>query len=49
MGTFWIRNWSQLSKEEKNLIVKSCRIMEGAMLEFIAKNGWNFRRRRIEG
>ena len=45
-GTFWARRWSLLSKkEEMNFITKNCGRMEGVMLEFFAKQGWNFRRR----
>ena len=32
-------------KRDKNLIMKSCCIMEGATLELFAKNDWNFKRR----
>jgi len=45
-GTFWARKWSQLSKEEeKNFIIKNCRILEKAIMELFAKTWWNFRRR----
>jgi len=45
-GPFGQRRLSLLSKkEEMNFITKNCGRMEGVMLEFFAKQGWNFRRR----
>jgi hypothetical protein len=41
-GTFWIRNWSILSKEDGRLILKDgCRLLETVALEVFHKSGWN--------
>jgi hypothetical protein len=41
-GTFWIRSWSILSKEEGRLSLKEgCRSLESSALEIINKAGWN--------
>jgi len=42
-GTFWARHWSLLSNEEaKELLKRNCQLLEGVMLDFSAKGGWNF-------
>jgi hypothetical protein len=44
-GTYWIRNWSILSKdEERNISKECCRWLEIMTLEFFHKNGWNVRK-----
>jgi hypothetical protein len=41
-GTFWIRSWSVLSKQEGRTILKDgCRALEVAALELFHKFGWN--------
>nr|TKV98887.1 hypothetical protein SEVIR_8G003700v2 [Setaria viridis] len=48
-GTYWIRAWAVLSKEEeKNEMKKNCSRLEGTALEFFTKYGWNFRRRILQ-
>lgn len=45
-GTYWIRFWSQLSKEEeKNFVKLNCRLLEERLLELFAERGWNSRDR----
>jgi hypothetical protein len=45
-GTFWIRSWSILSKEEDGLILKEgSRWLETIALEFFNKSGWNVLKR----
>jgi hypothetical protein len=41
-GTYWIRSWSILSKdEERNILKEGCRWLETMALEFFNKSGWN--------
>ena len=48
-GTFWIRCWSILSKEEERAILKeSSKQLEITAMEILNKFGWKFRNR-IEG
>jgi len=48
-GTFWIRCWSILSKEEERTILKeSSQQLEITAMEILNKFGWKFRNR-IEG
>ena len=43
---FWVRFWSQLSKEKTmDQIKRSWQKLEGVILELLAKKGWNFRNR----
>jgi hypothetical protein len=45
-GTYWMRQWMLLLKEEEKLQVKQgCRLLEVAMMQIFAKNGWNFSNR----
>jgi hypothetical protein len=45
-GTFWIRSWSVLSKEDGRIILKEgCRALETVALEFFHKSGWNVLKR----
>jgi hypothetical protein len=48
-GTFWIRSWSILSKEEEsNILKEGCRWLEMMSLEFFNKSRWNVRKRIID-
>jgi hypothetical protein len=41
-GTFWIRSWSILSKEDGRSILKEgCRMLQTVALEIFHKSGWN--------
>jgi hypothetical protein len=45
-GTYWIRSWAILSKEDGMVILKKgCRLLETMALEIFHKSGWNTRRR----
>jgi hypothetical protein len=45
-GTYWIRSWSILSKEEEvNNLKEGCRQLQTAALDFINRAGWNVLRR----
>ena len=47
-GTYRIRFGSVLSKEEeKDLLINSCRLIEGRVLELFARRGWNFRNQQL--
>ena len=44
--TFWIRNWSVLSKEEeRDSLKKGCQTLEFTVMEVFSKAEWNFRQR----
>lgn len=41
-GSFWIRSWSILSKEEeKEILIEGSRRLELAALEILNRTGWN--------
>jgi hypothetical protein len=41
-GTFWIRSWSVISKQDGRFILKDgCRALETEALEIFHKSGWN--------
>jgi hypothetical protein len=41
-GTFWIRSWSVLAKQDGRTILKDgCQALEAAALEILHKSGWN--------
>jgi hypothetical protein len=45
-GTYWMRQWMLLLKQEDGLQVKQgCRLLEVAMMQIFAKNDWNFSNR----
>jgi hypothetical protein len=45
-GTFWIRSWSILSREEgRNALKEGCLWLETIALEFFKGSGWNFLKR----
>jgi hypothetical protein len=45
-GTYWIRSWAILSKEEEREKLKmGCRWLEIVTMDFFAKRGWNVMRR----
>jgi hypothetical protein len=45
-GTYWIRSWAILSKEDGMVILKEgCRLLETMALEIFHKSGWNTLRR----
>jgi hypothetical protein len=45
-GTYWIKCWAILSKEDGMVILKKgCRLLETMALEIFHKSGWNTRRR----
>jgi hypothetical protein len=45
-GTFWIRSWSILSREEgKRILKEGCLWLETCALEFIKSSGWSVFRR----
>jgi hypothetical protein len=45
-GTYWIRSWAILSKEDGMVILKEgCRLLETMALEIFHKSSWNTRRR----
>lgn len=45
-GTYWIKSWSILSKEEeRSSLKKGCQKLEITSMEVFSKAGWNFRNR----
>ena len=45
-GTYWARLWSQLSEEETmKALMNLCQRLEGVVLEFFNRGGWNCRSR----
>jgi len=45
-GTYWIRFWSLLQKEEDRQMMKmGCRKIETTAMEVFARNGWRFSNR----
>jgi hypothetical protein len=45
-GTYWIKSWAVLSKEDKRIILKEgCRWVEIVALEIFHESGWNALRR----
>jgi hypothetical protein len=45
-GTFWIRSWSILSREEgRNALKEGCLWLETIALEFFKGSGWNVLKR----
>jgi hypothetical protein len=45
-GTYWIRYWTLLQKEEDRQFMKAtCRTIETATMEVFAKHGWRFSNR----
>jgi hypothetical protein len=46
-GTFWIRSWSILSREEGRIMLKfESRLLETIAMEIMSKSGWNTLKRR---
>ena len=42
-GTYWIRYWALLQKEnERPHVTLGCRVLETTAMEFFASNGWSF-------
>ena len=42
-GTYWIRFWALLQKEEERpLVLEGCRTLECSAMEIFASNGWPF-------
>jgi hypothetical protein len=42
-GTYWIRFWTLLQKEEyRQIMMMGCRKIETAAIEVFARNGWRF-------
>ena len=42
-GTYWIRFWALLQKEEeRQLVLEGCRALECSAMEIFASNGWPF-------
>ena len=45
-GTYWIRSWSQLQKEEDRQMMKMyCRNIETTTMEVFSRHGWRFSNR----
>jgi hypothetical protein len=45
-GTYWIRQWSMMSKEEEGRNLKEgCRYLEGLGLQFFGTCGWKNQKR----
>jgi len=45
-GGYWIRQWSQLSKEEeRGTLIEGCRRLEGVALHFFGDHVWRNQRR----
>ena len=45
-GTYWARQWSLLLKEDdRDKVKEGCTLLEGRILDFFSKHGWNLRRR----
>ena len=42
-GTYWIRFWALLQKEEERpLVLEGCRALECSAMEIFVSNGWPF-------
>ena len=42
-GTYWIRFWALLQKEEESpLVLEGCRALECSAMEIFTSNGWPF-------
>ena len=44
-GTYWIRSWSLLQKEDRQMIKMDCRNIETNAMEVFPRHGWRFNNR----